>query len=155
MTPPVSVFRNDLRGQAFEKAFPDSPEFAAYLSRYVIAHDDPYDFALVLIQGLQACCGSQMPPPVVSRDCVLRLSVEEDVEAVGRINQAISRCGINLVRACVTFTMWLRCRMDPKTGHINVREWVDEGVIRRYLHVFCCAFAMLAGLQIDPRAVVA
>lgn len=147
--------------EVIANSFPGSPEFSNYLAGH-IAPNGSLELARILCLSLRECFTS--PPPIVSAECVGRLSVEIDIEAIGRINSSYLGGPFTVIGNALVF-------LTRASGTIEVpshAETMDDlEVIRRpsfhlvrelkggYQRLFFCAHAMLAGLKVDPRKKVA
>ena len=120
------------------EAFPGSPEFADYLTKRICATNG----SLALARLLSHCLLKDFPKtPFVKAELVNRLGVDEDNGAIGRLNQfqLERRSGV------LASAMYFRLSIEAERGT------VDFAHIEDYHHIFWCAYAMISGLEIDPR----
>lgn len=158
-----SIFgRNpSIHAKCIEK-FPNSPEFAKYLSDRICDLGGGVEIAELLCRSLLKNCTSKSPR--VPAECVVRLGLDTDTSCIRKINEA--HPGGHRLVAFNTM-----CFLLSATGTISVPvqfESIDALLITErnairnipdleiaYVRLFSCASAMLAGVTIDPRAQVA
>lgn len=141
-----------------EESFPGSPAFATYLANRIHGLQGSVKLARIFCESLHECCTS--PPPYVSSECVERLSVENNHEAIGRMNTANPdpplTVGINtlvlLSRAGGTIKVPRRAKNIDDLLVVRHKS-VDASREKKdaYCRLFYCAYAMLVGVTIDPR----
>lgn len=139
-------------------AFPDSPEFAAYLTERIRSLDGSVELARILCRTL--ILQSTSPPPKVTAECVQRLAVDTVIGAVGNVNRARA-IGPHMIAVHVmVFLTQLsgEIRVPDRFRsvdalRINPRDSIDTKGEKKvaYVRLFCCASAMLAGVETDPR----
>lgn len=138
--------------------FPNSPEFAKYLADRITAFDGSVELAWVFCTTLLAQC--KRPISVVSPDCVTKLSVDHIPNAVGVVNKAYPDGWTKVLDNVFVFRVRLDGTVVAPRGTrsfedltLKSRTSVSNSPDKRALiRVFYCAQAMLAGVDIDPRA---
>lgn len=152
----INLFDHDPRIlRAFMEGFPDSPRFAKYLADCVIRFRGSLFVARILCEALKKFKTEKPVPP----ECVERLSVEDDISAIGRLN-AESRDKIGeIISSNIILGLRLVQHIEVPEGAKDVNdltihhpESVDQEILPQISKVFYCACAMLRGCTIDPRA---
>lgn len=141
-----------------EESFPGSPAFAKYLADRLEDMHASLELTRVFCFSLRECCTS--PPPIVSPECVNRLSVENDEEAIGRMNRAHTKKPSTVICDALVFSTRAsghikvpRCAKKMDDLNVVKRASIDKSVEKKdaYNRLFYCAYAMLAGVTINPR----
>lgn len=123
------------------EAFPGSPEFASYIARRLCRTNG----SLVLVRLMIHYLLNNFPTiPIVTEELVNRLGVDEDINAIGRINQVQLEKRSEVLSSAILFRLAVE-KEEKESGAIDFDHMED------YHHIFWCACAMLSGLAIDPR----
>lgn len=141
----TSLATNDSRIlHELQESFPGSPDFTEYLSKRLKATNG----SLALSRLMSHCLLKSFPKtPIVTGESVTRLGVDEDIEAIGRLNQVQLERRSEVLPSAMYFRLLIeRTERDSKT--------IDLSHLEDYHHIFWCAYAMLSGIEIDPRSKV-
>lgn len=139
----TSLSTNDSRILCeLQESFPGSPDFAEYLSKRLKATNG----SLALSRLMSHCLLKGFPKiPIVTGESVTRLGVDEDIKAIGRLNEVQLERRSEVLPLAMYFRLLIeRTERESKT--------IDLSYIEDYHHIFWCAFAMLSGIEIDPRS---
>lgn len=135
--------------------FPASPAFAEWLADRTASLSASVEFARILCFSLR----ETFPKSVVSAEAVHRLAVDDDQDAIARINRTYGT-PFELVFASMVFLTRISGTITAPDGAKSIDDLV---VIRRqsvdahkdkklaYMRIWHCAYGMLAGVAIDPR----
>jgi hypothetical protein len=138
-----------------QKHFPESQEFAAYLADAVARLGGSLELTQILCSTLSERFPSK---PTVSAESVRRLSVETDLAAIGRIFHSY-RAELKNASVCgMTFLTRLKGLVHGPENAASIedlfqipRSSIDRDNPVPFCQLFNCAYAMLAGVQIDPQ----
>lgn len=137
-------------------AFPDSPEFVAFLREEIRKIGGSFEFTDIMCYTLATLFPTGGP---VDAECISRLSVMGDLNAIGRVNRAFGMS--RAIRNSLIFGMCLAGDIVVPDGAKTIddlqqapRRSVDLSNKKQedaYTQLFYCVQAMLAGVTIDPR----
>lgn len=148
----------ELLSRYSQKAFPGSPEFADYLSKRVLAINGSLETARLLIATLKRYeCHHQSH---VSPETVTRLCVDHDpLVSLRSVVCSVPHVAQTIVAAATEFRWLLMYKIVVPDGAIHPRDFlyfprtaVEEQDVEALMRLFYCTYAMLAGVEVDPRA---
>lgn len=154
MQPTLMAARDPQILQELTRAFPNSPEFVQYLRRSiaqlggtdsVATLRNTRTVAALFIRGLKDVRGADVP---MRAEIVERLSVHMDCEAVKRVDRAVFS-NPSYFEDCMIFGQWIDAQINEDA--IESRDGIPPGTETDYLRLYMCAYAMLVGIDIDPR----
>ncbi len=140
----VHLWEYDPRVRIFHEAFPESPAFATYLADRCLKLHCSVGFAHWLRCCLKAYA-ALLPSSTVSDEAVHRLSIDTEPELVRRMTGSLTletKIAISLDNQ-----LFLQL-LSTHESSIKMTAFTSS----QYTRLFFCAAAMLAGVEIDPRA---
>lgn len=152
--PVTSLFGADsrIRSECL-RAFPASPEFALYLAKRILALNGSILVAQLFINQFRMCfLGSTY---VVLPEHVMRLGVDQNPHCVTSVFTVLLANEFPIMQALARLEINLKGDIESDDAeHYTQPEHkaVDLDQLVPLQHLFICAFAMLAGVTIDPRA---
>jgi len=152
--PVTNLFGADSRIRAeCLNAFPASPEFASYLASRILALNGSVVVAQLFINQFRVCFPGLTK--VVLPEYVERLGVDRDSRFVTPVFIALLANQFPIMQALLRLEINLKGDLESTDGkHYTQLEHkaVDLAKLPGFQHLFICTSAMLAGVEIDPRA---
>lgn len=153
---PLFLLDSRLRTEA-ESAFSDSPVFVEYLAMRIVQDEGSLAVLRFMIEVLKE---SVPNPDPISLEAVVRLAVDRDGVQTAFLFDELKKTGIDACRLSyrLLFKLIGDIHMDGRNtseGHTHLHRAVNQSRLVEYLRIFTCALAMLKGLNVDPRAMVA